>query len=126
MVRAMVMESMAPQGPTAMAIRTPPTACPVVPPGRGMLNIITRKPNAAEIASSGVRRADSFSRNRRAAIAHSGAQAAYAARYVGGPRYPSGMCIPTLPACHPAVGGIPDATNSPFVLPGTPKKSRRG
>jgi hypothetical protein len=41
-----------------------------------MLNIITRKLNAAEIASRGVRRVESFSLSRRAAIAHSGAQAA--------------------------------------------------
>jgi hypothetical protein len=40
------------------------------------LNIITRKLNAAEIASKGARRADSFSRNRRAAVAQSGTQAA--------------------------------------------------
>jgi hypothetical protein len=76
MTRAMVMEKSAPKGPIAMAIRTPPTACPVVPPGRGTLNIITRKLKAAEIARRGARRADSLSRRRRAATAQRGAQAA--------------------------------------------------
>src|SRR4030067_112383 len=92
MTRAMLIESIAPQGPTTIAIRTPPTACPVLPPGRGMLNIITRKENAAEMARRGALRASRLSRTLRAAIAQRGAQAAYAAMYVGGPRYPSGMC----------------------------------
>ena len=34
-------------GPNSRAIRVPPTACPVVPPGRGTLNIIPRNEKAA-------------------------------------------------------------------------------
>jgi hypothetical protein len=37
-------------GPKSMAMIPPPTAWPVVPPGMGMLNIMTRKENAAAIA----------------------------------------------------------------------------
>jgi hypothetical protein len=43
MRRAMVIEIQAAWGPRRAARRVPPTACPVVPPGRGTLNIIRRK-----------------------------------------------------------------------------------
>src|SRR3990172_9561877 len=123
MTRAMLIESVAPHGPTAIAIRTPPTACPVLPPGRGRLNIITRKENAAEMARRGALRASRLSRTLRAAIAQRGAQAAYAAAYVGGPRYPSGMCISymfsylvLLPP--PPPGSCFSCRPSPFSSPG--------
>ena len=45
----------APHGPKSSASSTPPTACPVVPPGSGRLNIIARKENAAPMPSSGSR-----------------------------------------------------------------------
>jgi hypothetical protein len=44
------------QGPSTTAITTAPTACAVVPSGIGMLNIITRKLIAANIASRGTLR----------------------------------------------------------------------
>jgi hypothetical protein len=37
-----------------MAAMLTPTACPVVPPGSGRLNIITTKENAAKTDSSGI------------------------------------------------------------------------
>ena len=40
--------------PVSMAIRVPPTACPVVPPGSGTLNIIPRNEKAAPIPRSGI------------------------------------------------------------------------
>ena len=40
-------------GPMTIAIIVPPTAWPVVPPGRGMLNIIITNVKAAAIATSG-------------------------------------------------------------------------
>ena len=40
--------------PVRIAIRVPPTACPVVPPGSGTLNIIPRNENAAPIPSNGI------------------------------------------------------------------------
>ena len=40
--------------PVSIAIRVPPTACPVVPPGSGILNIIPRKENAAPIPKRGI------------------------------------------------------------------------
>ena len=47
------MEIQAPYGPTRSAVSVPPTACPVVPPGSGMLNIIPRKEKAAATPRSG-------------------------------------------------------------------------
>ena len=44
------------QGPTRIAMRTPPAACPVVPPGSGILNIMTRNENAERSESSATRR----------------------------------------------------------------------
>ena len=42
------------QGPKRMAMSVPQTACPVVPPGRGMLNIMARKQKAAATPSRGI------------------------------------------------------------------------
>jgi hypothetical protein len=50
------------------------------------LNIITRKEKAAEMAKRGALLVSRFSRTLRAAIPQRGAQTAYAATYVGGPR----------------------------------------
>ena len=43
-------------GPTRIAMRTPPAACPVVPPGSGMLNIMMRNEKAERSESSATRR----------------------------------------------------------------------
>src|SRR5512139_2056024 len=80
MIRAMLMASAAPHGPTAMAIKTPPTAWPVVAAGNGTLNIITTKLNAAEMASKGARFAASVALTFLAATPQSGAQATNEAR----------------------------------------------
>ena len=42
-----------PQGPSTIAAMPTPTACPVVPPGSGRLNIIMTNENAAKTDSSG-------------------------------------------------------------------------
>ena len=39
-------------GPSSTARTVPPTACPVVPPGSGTLNIIAKKENAAATPSA--------------------------------------------------------------------------
>jgi hypothetical protein len=80
MIKAMLTARAAPHGPTAMAIRTPPTAWPVVAPGSGTLNIITTNANAAEMASRGACRAANPALTFRAATPQSGAQAAKEAR----------------------------------------------
>ena len=51
--KATVMAIQAAHGPKSMATNTPPTACPVEPPGIGTLNIMITKVNAAPIASMG-------------------------------------------------------------------------
>ena len=40
--------------PVKIAIRVPPTACPVVPPGSGTLNIIPKNEKAAHMPRSGI------------------------------------------------------------------------
>jgi hypothetical protein len=52
--RATDTEMQAEYGPIKMAIRVPPTACPVVPPNRGTLNIIIKKDSAANMPSWGI------------------------------------------------------------------------
>jgi hypothetical protein len=74
-------------------MRVPPTACPVVAPGSGILNIMTRKLKAADMERSGTLRASNVAFTFFAAMVHRGIHAAYPAMYVGGPRYPSGMCM---------------------------------
>ena len=49
-------ESMDAQGPSTTVAAPTPTACPVVPPGSGTLNIMMTKQNALTTASSGTRR----------------------------------------------------------------------
>ena len=44
------------QGPSTMAATPMPTACPVVPPGRGRLNIMITKENAAKTETNGTMR----------------------------------------------------------------------
>ena len=45
--------SIAAQGPKTIARSVAPTACPVVPPGKGMLNIIKTKEKAENTANTG-------------------------------------------------------------------------
>ena len=54
MRRATEIEMQAAQGPRRTAMRVPPTACPVVPPGRGTLNIMMRKEKAAPMPRRGI------------------------------------------------------------------------
>jgi len=48
------MDITAAQGPRTQATITPPTICPVEPPGMGILNIIITNVNAALRARSGI------------------------------------------------------------------------
>lgn len=50
----MEMDTIAPAGPRTIAAIVTPTACPVVPPGKGRLNIITTNENAANMAINGI------------------------------------------------------------------------
>ncbi len=56
MTSAMEMASMAAHGPSTTTAIPTPTACPVVPPGSGRLNIMMTKEKAANSASKGTRR----------------------------------------------------------------------
>src|SRR5271157_2685314 len=73
-------------GPRIMAAMLTPTACPVVPPGSGRLNIITRKENAAKTDSSGISRVLSQRFKRRSATYQKGAEPAYNTAHVLGLR----------------------------------------
>ena len=73
-------------GPNKIAINVPPTACPVVPPGSGTLNIMLRKEKDAPTPSSGI---FSFGRSRftlRTACTHTGTIAAPITAHVAGER----------------------------------------
>ena len=100
---AMLTAMTAAHGPRTIAIMTAPTAWAVVPSGIGMLNIITRKLNAAPTAISGTYWLLTIFLTRLVARYHIGAIAAKSAPHVAGLRYPSGMCtqppsrsLPTL------------------------------
>ncbi len=67
-----------------MAIRVPPTACAVVPPGTGTLNIITTKEKAAKTESSGTFFAVSVLLTFLADRYQTGALAAYMTPHVDG------------------------------------------
>src|SRR5438876_7368267 len=89
--RAMEMEIIEAQGPrTTEAIPTP-MACAVVPPGRGMLNIITTNEKAAKTERIGVNLVLSIARTRRRATYQKGAAPAYRATQETPLRYPSGI-----------------------------------
>src|SRR5581483_7925736 len=85
--------SNAAQGPNTTAAIVAPTACPVVPPGSGTLNIITTKENAANSAMSGTVRLFNMPRTFCVARIQNGAATTYIAAAVSGLKYPSGMCI---------------------------------
>lgn len=51
---ATLKERQAAKGPTNTAIKVAPTACPVVPPGIGILNIISKNENAAKTPMTGI------------------------------------------------------------------------
>ena len=86
MARATVMQMEAAQGPRTTASRAPPTAWAVVPPGRGMLYIMTVKQKAAPRAISGISRVPSRALTLRAALAQTGTMAAPKTRQVEGLR----------------------------------------
>src|SRR5262249_36290550 len=92
MARTAVMPITADHRPRRMASKTPPTGCTVVPPGAGMLNIITVKQNAAPIARWGTCLDERDLRTRAEAIAHIGSIAAPAVSDVTGLIAESGMC----------------------------------
>src|SRR5579863_8682066 len=93
MTSAIEMARMEAQGPSTTAAIPTPTACPVVPPGSGRLNIMMTKEKAANSESSGTSRVCSRLFTRRIAVYQKGADPAYIAAQVAGLRYPSGMCI---------------------------------
>ena len=72
MARAMEMARTAAQGPKSMATSVPHTACPVVPPGMGTLNIMARKLNAAATPRSGIFSRGTVWRTLREACSHTG------------------------------------------------------
>ncbi len=80
------MASMEAHGPNTMAAIPTPTACPVVPPGKGRLNIITTNENAANTETNGIRREPIFRATRRSATHQNGAEPAYRAAQVAGLR----------------------------------------
>src|ERR1035437_1152537 len=85
--------NIAAQGPNTTARSVPPTACPVVPPGKGTLNIIKTKAKAAKSASTGTVRWVRTLRTRFTARYQKGRETAYMVPQVTGLKYPSGMCI---------------------------------
>src|SRR3954453_16772151 len=65
------------QGPRTIAEIPIPTACPVVPPGSGKLNIISTNENAEKTARSGTACVASFALTRFIATYQKGVAAAY-------------------------------------------------
>jgi len=63
MISAIETTMVATSGPRMMAASAPPTACPVVPPGSGTLNIMIMKQKADSSAISGALLALIFSRS---------------------------------------------------------------
>ena len=76
MVSATEIAIVAPHGPSTIAAMAIPTACPVVPPGSGRLNIMMTKEKAAKSEISGTKRVASSARTRRNATAQNGSAAA--------------------------------------------------
>ena len=81
-------------GPSTMLATPMPTACPVVPPGSGRLNIMMTNENAANTDRRGIIRVFSIVFTRFRATIQKGAAAANRPTQVEGLKYPSGMCIP--------------------------------
>ena len=82
-----------PQGPSTIVAMVTPSACPVVPPGSGMLNIMTTKANAAKTEMRGTTRVSNTRLSRRRQRYHEARIPPYKAAQVDGLRYPSGMCM---------------------------------
>src|ERR1700692_3911512 len=89
----MEMASMEAQGPKTMVAIATPTACPVVPPGKGRLNIMMMNENAAKTDSRRTMRVFSTRFILCSEVYQNGADPTYSAAHVAGLRYPSGMCI---------------------------------
>ena len=77
---------MDPHGPSTIAAMPMPTACPVVPPGSGKLNIMITNENAAKTESSGTIRVFSSRLTRWSAMYQNGAAAVYMTAQVAGLR----------------------------------------
>ncbi len=84
--RAIEMDKIPTQGPRMMLAIPIPTAWPVVPPGRGRLNIITTKEKAENTDSNGMVRVWSSFLTRRRAVYQNGAAAANRPAQVDGLR----------------------------------------
>src|ERR1700733_10729048 len=81
------------QGPNSATPSPMPTAWALVPPGSGMLNIITTKQKAAKSETSGIKRVCRRRRRERKPAYQKGVAAPKSEAHVVGLRYPSGMCI---------------------------------
>jgi hypothetical protein len=75
MISATDVESTAAHGPSTIATSVAPTACAVVPPGTGTLNIIMVKVKAEKTASSGAVRPPTARRTRAEATSQKGVAA---------------------------------------------------
>src|ERR1700690_641921 len=80
-------------GPRTTVATPTPTACPVVPPGSGTLNIMMTKQNALTTASRGTKRVFRRRFTRANATYQNGIAVPYSTAQVEGLRYPSGMCM---------------------------------
>ena len=76
MTRAMEIARIDAHGPSTMAAMPTPTACPVVPPGKGRLNIMMMNENAANTERSGTIRVFIARFKRRRAVYQNGADPA--------------------------------------------------
>ncbi len=84
--RATEMARTAGHGPRTTAASTAPVAWPVVPPGRGTLNIMMTKEAAAKRATRGIRRRAMTERSRERARTQKGTDAAIVTMQVEGLR----------------------------------------
>ena len=82
-INATEMATMDAHGPSTMLATPMPTACPVVPPGSGRLNIMMTKENAAKTERRGIIRVFSIRFTRRRAIKPEGRRGAKQARASG-------------------------------------------
>src|ERR1700750_2585748 len=103
MTSAVEIASIEIQGPRTIVAIPIPTACPVVPPGNGRLNIITTNENAEKTESNGIVRVSNSFFTRCKATYQKGAAPAYKAEHVEGLRYPSGICM--LKSANPSRHG---------------------
>src|SRR5664279_94115 len=82
-----------PAGPITITAIVTPSACPVVPPGSGKLNIIRTNENAAKTEMRGTMRVVRVRLIRRRAPYQPRPAPTYRTAHVEGLRYPSGICM---------------------------------